>query len=273
MEISDAKKLFEEYVDAKIAEYDAKLAEQKRDYDAKLAEQKRELAEQKQDYDAKLSVQGAKIEELEQFVDNIVDPRLKFWNDGESSSASTKNNSEVINSRINYRSSHLYCFGCNWKGGKNNDGTGLSTAHIIASSADREELFGSTGPNNYKDDIVAECERNYLVLCGSKGDKFSCHDAYDHLKISLYFDKNDEMFKWFVYRPDFVCGHVPTNLNGKMLSPAEIGDKYVRLLNWRTIRTIIQPGRNPFSSASQRSEFISMLQDSEEPEIEHGHSK
>jgi hypothetical protein len=217
-------------------------------------------------------VQGAKIEELEQFVDNIVDPRLKFWNDGESSSASTKNISEVINSRINYLSNHLYCFGCNWKG-KNNDGTGLSTAHIIASSADREELFGSTGPNNYKDDIVAECERNYLVLCGSKGDKVSCHDAYDHLKISLYFDKNDEMFKWFVYSQDFVCGHVPTNLNGKRLSPAEIGDKYVRLLNWRTIRTIMQPGRNPFSSASQRSGFISMLQDSEEPEIEHGHSK
>jgi hypothetical protein len=47
----------------------------------------------------------------------------------------------------------------------------------------------------------------------------------------------------------------------------QIGHKYRRLLAWRTLRTLMQPGPSCFVSLSERAAFIDMLKASESNEI------
>ena len=77
-------------------DFDAKLSEQKEDFDAKLSDQKAELV-------SKISEQKNELEDFKSFIDNVLDPRIKFWNEGESSSSkkSVTNNASISISSMN----------------------------------------------------------------------------------------------------------------------------------------------------------------------------
>ena len=230
--------------------------EQKKEFDAKLAKLEEKLNEQEE----KLNEQEQKLNEQAVVLDNMTDPRLKVWNAGESSSTkSTKSTNSTdknrnISSRKGYKSTIGMCMGCGCT-----DPSKLSVAHIVAHNAAINTLFGEDG--NYVDNVEIECTRNYLVLCGKQGEENTCHNSYDNLKMSLYFSKADDVFKW--YTVDDVTAE---RVRDRVLSVDEIGDKYVRLLNWRTLKTVIGHGTPYRGSSAERAQFINFLKISEEDE-------
>ncbi len=50
------------------------------------------------------------------------------------------------------------------------------------------------------------------------------------------------------------------------LSKEFIGEKYVRLLNWRTIRTLLEPGRSFYGTPAERARLLENLRIWEEDE-------
>jgi len=236
------------------------IAQQTREFELRLAEQKEEL-------EAKIEEQKATLDEQGAVLSNLIDPRLSVWNDGGSSSTSNSNGTlrSVSLSRRAYKNRIGVCMGC----GINSE---LSIAHIVSHrrSADINTLFGKDG--DYIDEVDVESERNYLVLCGSHGQQGSCHNYFDNLQMSLYYcreaesdesgDASDEegVFKWY-------CSDVAISARmSRVWRAQEIGEKYVRLLNWRTLRTILQPGMRFPGPSAERTEFINNLKIWEEAE-------
>ena len=257
-------------------EFELRLAEQKEELETTMAEQKEEMeatmAEQKEELEAMIEEQKAKIEEQKATLDeqgavlsNLIDPRLSVWNVGGSSSTSNSTPSIVSSSRKAYRTHIGVCMGC---GSDSN----LSIAHIVSHrrGADINVLFGTDG--NYIDGVDVESERNYLVLCGSHGQQGTCHNYFDSLQMSLYYcreaesdesgDASDEegVFKWF-------CSDVAMSARmSRVWRAQEMGEKYVRLLNWRTLRTILQPDMRFPGPSAERTAFINNLKIWEEAE-------
>jgi hypothetical protein len=60
--------------------------------------------------------------------------------------------------------------------------------------SDINVLFGVA--NSYIADIIVEDERNYLVLCGTQGKQGSCHNGYDNLDFSLYYNAENKRYEW-----------------------------------------------------------------------------
>ena len=101
----------------------------------------------------------------------------------------------------------------------------LSVAHIVGGNAKINEVFGVN--NSYVNNVEIESTRNFLVLCGSHGELNTCHNSYDNLKMSLYFSKTENVFKW--YTTDDVTAE---RVGERVFNVHAIGEKYVRLLNW-----------------------------------------
>jgi len=183
----------------------------------------------------RMEEQETALKELASVVNKMSDARPLYWNDVESSSNISKfpvaKQPAIQNRRQVYRNSLGYCFGCGT--------TSLSTEHIIPSiSANAFSAFGHS--NGYAEDIDPESPANYLILCGNKGVQGTCHHAYDTLKISLYEDRRDDtvdvVYKWYVCDPS-IQGFSAVEHRASI-----IGRKYTRLLTWRTIRSIMNPG-------------------------------
>ena len=260
-----------EYVDLKLAEQkrefetllEAQKAEQKAVLEEQKAEQKAVLEEQKAKQDAKIATLSEKLQEqatiLEEqaaVLENMIDPRLLIWNTGESSSSNTSRSSELIELRRNYRSLINSCMGCGCKTDVQKE---LSIAHIVANNASINSLFGKDG--NYVDDVEVESIKNYLVLCGSHGKEGTCHHEYDCLKMSLYFCKEAQVYKW--YTADEVLAE---RVRERVFTKEDIGYKYARLLNWRTLKTVLQHGKTFTGNSAERAAFINMLKIWEEDE-------
>ena len=233
------------------------IAQQKREFELRLAEQKEEL-------EAKIEEQKAALDEQGAVLSNLIDPRLSAWNAGGSSSTSSNTSISVSSSRKAYKNRIGVCMGC----GINSS---LTIAHIVSHrrSADINTLFGIDG--NYIDEVDVESERNYLVLCGTHGQQGTCHNYFDNLHMSLYYcretdesgDASDEegVFKWY-------CSDVAISARmSRVWTAQEIGEKYVRLLNWRTLRTVLHhPGMRFPGPSAGRTEFINNLKIWEEAE-------
>ena len=250
-------------------EFELRLAEQKEELEATMAEQKEELeatmAGQKEELEAKIEEQKATLDEQGAVLSNLIDPRLSVWNVGGSSSTSSSTSVNVSSIRRAYRNQIGGCMGC---GNKSN----LSIAKCVATrgGADTNSIFGMTG--NYIEGVDVDAEPNSLVLCGPPGQQGPCHNYFDNLQMSLYYcreaesdesgDASDEegVFKWF-------CSDVAISARmSRVWRAQEIGEKYVRLLNWRTLRTILQPGMRFPGPSAERTAFINNLKIWEEAE-------
>ena len=232
---------------------DSRLAQQKREQDVILAEQMREQDAKIAALEEKIEEQRIALEETKAVVDNLVDPRIQIWTAG-ASSAPSSISSEVRLMRKTYKEENTCMFcGCN-SGTKE-----LSIAHIVPSKSSAiNVVFGRD--NNYVDDVKLESTQNFLVLCGSHGRQGTCHNAYDNLKISLYFNISEGVYRWYIAKDANVHGF------GRVLTVEELGEKYVRLLAWRTLSTVLQPGPTFPGTPAERTAFINMLKISEEEE-------
>ena len=222
------------------------------------------LEEHKIEFDAKLG-------EVKSIVDNLVDSRLKCWNQGSASSRGSGFDPDVQAIRRAYIERMSKCLCC---GIKLSEVIGrpekLTTAHIIANMDGLDTLFGMDG--SYKDNIKLETEANYLVLCGTQGLKGSCHDKYDNLCISMCFNKELGRYDWVMNDGKVMDESGEWVKPGASfvpridLTPTLIGQKYARLLNWRTIRTLLQPGITSVLSIGERTTLINNLKLWEEDE-------
>jgi hypothetical protein len=251
------QKLEEQKLEQKL-EFEQKLEEQKLEQKLEFEQKLEQKLEFEKKLEQKLEEQQKAIIELASVVNKMSDPRLLYWNEGESSSCGTSlsrdESSEIKKKRKNYRESVPCCFACE----KTDD---LSVAHIIPSKSDDNFKFFSK-ENGYSEDIETECEANYLVLCGNKGRKKTCHDAYDHFKISLYQDRveSDDLiiYKWFVCNSEGIDKTFALNIKSIELKSTEIGKKYTRLLSWRTIRSLLNPGS--LENSPEIKKFMNYLQ-------------
>jgi len=252
-------------------ELDAKLSaqkqEQKQDFDAKLSEQKQEFADQKEEFDSKLS-------DMKSIVDNLVDSRLNYWNAGEVSSVGSTSGPRSVRDAKKLEKDDVRKFGvCMACKGNGSLFGGLTIAHIVADLGYSKRStsytdFGKT--SDYVDDIDPGCKSNYLLLCGTQGQAGSCHNEYDLLKMSLYWDHRDHLYKWFTPHSSTFTGGCPPpgcSVSTTVWTTAEIGEKYTRLLAWRTMRTVLQPGVAAFATVGERSQFIDFLKETEVQEF------
>lgn len=145
--------------------------------------------------------------------------------------------------------------------------SGLTTAHIVPNIEGLDTFFGKC--NSYIDDVKAESVANYLVLCGTQGQSGSCHNEYDNLALSLYYSKPDDRYQWVMGDGSRQWSKADGSIiELGVLDPGVVGRKYARLLNWRTIRTLLQPGTKCSLSIAERTNFINNLKTWEEDECD-----
>ena len=200
-------------------------------------------------------------------VDNLVDPRLKCWNPGAASSRGTASLTIKASRRI-YLSRIGVCMCCGTDGSAHRlkDAlSGLTVTHIVPNMPQINVLFGTD--NHYRDDVRIECESNYLVLCGTQDQNGSCHNEYDNFQMSLYYNKDTDRYEWVMNDGSRELTKVDGSvIIPSVLDPAQVGRKYARLLNWRTIRTLLQPG--VAIPIDERAQLMNNLKNWEEDEYE-----
>mmetsp|Transcript_1923 Transcript_1923/g.3055 ORF Transcript_1923/g.3055 Transcript_1923/m.3055 type:complete len:252 (-) Transcript_1923:5-760(-) len=101
----------------------------------------------------------------------------------------TRRNKAATNESLNknlYWQSCLFC-GCNVK---------VSEAHLIngVNGMDYSQFGVQVG---YENDLDVSSARNYIPLCGSLGDKGTCHDSFDRHKIAMLY--NPFLRKFYLY--------------------------------------------------------------------------
>jgi hypothetical protein len=82
------------------------------------------------------------------------------------------------------------CINCGYKEHKHNPPKPntkiVSRAHLIPNSKTFKNLFNYFGKSdNYRDDFKPKSTRNHIPLCGTRGQKYTCHDLFDSGKLVL----------------------------------------------------------------------------------------
>lgn len=122
---------------------------------------------------------------------------------------------------------------CVFCGTENN----LSLAHLITEIQTTDESakdisFDVFGPPTYKDDLDTKSPRNFLRLCGTKGQRGTCHDLFDTFRLSLIYDP---------FKGDYQIFSVDSRhaLHKKRIELSREAPPYRRLLCWRFKKALL----------------------------------
>jgi hypothetical protein len=105
----------------------------------------------------------------------------------------------------------------------------LTDVHIVTARKDVDySAFGTAG--GYVNDLNVKCPRNFLRLCGTLGEKGTCHDAFDHYHLTIVFNPfQRKFFVWCLNRS------LPQHeFDGKEVNFKKSSIPYRRLLSWRS---------------------------------------
>ncbi len=158
------------------------------------------------------------------------DPRLFLY----SAAIKSKSGNHSDASKF-HRENYNNCVFCGKADGEN--GIKLTMAHLISeidpiSSDVNLDVFG---PPNYHDAINVKSPRNFLRLCGTKGQRGTCHDMFDHFRLGLNYNPLRQTY--FIYSVDST--HF---LHEKEIRLSEMTPPYRRLLAWRFRKMILEFG-------------------------------
>jgi hypothetical protein len=146
------------------------------------------------------------------------DSRLSCFRDGVSASSSRPSRTNSI-LRDQYGGRCLLC----------DETTGVGFAHIVASA--KELNFKSFGvENGYIDELDVSSPRNFIPLCGSKGDRGTCHDEFDSYRIALFYNPFGRNYTVHCLDDKFKDGAI----HGKVVNISGPCHPYRRLLAWRS---------------------------------------
>jgi hypothetical protein len=162
------------------------------------------------------------IEQLSVESRCVSDPRLFFY----SGVLKSKNGSHKTADKFHEK--YASCVFC---GREDN----LTMAHLICEldPVTKDIInFSFFGKPTYRDDIDTKSPRNFLRLCGTKGEQGTCHDLFDCFKLSLIYDQ---------FNKDYVIFSIDKNhnLNNKRIRLDEEFPPYRRLLCWRFKRALV----------------------------------
>jgi hypothetical protein len=108
----------------------------------------------------------------------------------------------------------------------------VTMAHLISEvqESDGVSLAMFNCPH-YKTDLVVKSPRNFIRLCGTKGRRGTCHDAFDHYCLSLIYDPAQG--NYIIWSVDASSG-----LHQKRITLSTEFPPYKRLLCWRFRKSI-----------------------------------
>lgn len=223
-------------------------------------------SELREEFSEQLARQQQQIDEVAAYYTKLADPRLAFFTSGEPSSAGSRSNLDPViiqhrRDQKNIALQHGPCMGCGGDG--SNSTSGLSCAHIVGNTgvmSNYDVWNSSSSIANYSSDIDPYSSANLLVLCGTKGEQGTCHNAYDKHIISLYYDDAGGDYVWWVRLPDFRT-HNGVDIHNQHVAIAN--PKYRRLLAWRTLAATTIPGPNRAQTVAEKVAFVDMLLKSE----------
>jgi hypothetical protein len=159
------------------------------------------------------------------FKDKIsTDPRLALFNEA----IKSRNGKHSIASDY-HRSSFPKCVFCE---SENN----VTMAHLISEVAPDDLVsLASFGPPNYHDALDVKSPRNFIRLCGRKGENGTCHDAFDYFRLSLLYNPAEQNYM-------IIAADKDSPLHEKVIRLSPDYPPYKRLLCWRLRQSIARFG-------------------------------
>ena len=142
----------------------------------------------------------------------------------------------------------------------------FTCAHIVSDV--KGEDYKKFGINNrYVDELDSKSKRNFIPLCGTKGQAGTCHNEFDNFGITLLYNPLTKKYVKYCLNPDFKPDE---NLHGEETEITGEFPPYCRLLSWRS-RTCAQ--RNQFffgGDNDKRQAFLNACKISEVNSIKRG---
>mmetsp|Transcript_34041 Transcript_34041/g.63559 ORF Transcript_34041/g.63559 Transcript_34041/m.63559 type:complete len:269 (+) Transcript_34041:113-919(+) len=159
------------------------------------------------------------------FKDRIsTDPRLALF----SPAIKSKDGKHSVASDY-HRSSFPKCVFCE---SENN----VTMAHLISEVVPDDLVsLASFGPPQYHDALDVKSPRNFIRLCGVKGENGTCHDAFDHFRLSLLYNPAERNYTIIAVNED-------SRLHLKVIGLSLDYPPYKRLLCWRFRQSIVRFG-------------------------------
>ena len=106
---------------------------------------------------------------------------------------------------------------------------GVTAAHLVAAVKDCDyKEFGQL--NGYTDELEVTSPRNFLPLCGTKGQAGSCHDEFYNYRIALLYNPIERKYCVHCLDESFKDGKV----HGNVFEISGPSPPYRRLRAWRS---------------------------------------
>ena len=192
------------------------------------AEQERQRAEQERQRADALELE---IQKLRADNETNVDSRLKFF------TSAVGGSEKSLNSKFRDSFNNFYGNKCLFCDSSNN----LSRAHLVVGRKNSSDFdyddFGKK--KGYKTNIEVDSMRNYILLCGNRGMRDTCHDDFDNYLVTLLYNPLTKQYLVYHLNPQsprqvriqHKVVNVPLN---------ESVRPYTRLLSWRTRSCLLQ---------------------------------
>jgi hypothetical protein len=136
-------------------------------------------------------------------------------------------------------------------------------AHLVAHNKDVS--FAEFGPPQYKTPCDVASIKNRIVLCGTKSERDTCHNLFDHHYVSVYFDPLQQLYR-------AVClitgGPFTAGQSWNLVFPPTLREcdyPYKRLLAWRIRKFALENASN--FDPEQLNTFVSIADLSESDEV------
>ena len=117
---------------------------------------------------------------------------------------------------------------------------GVTLAHLVAGNPDVD--YSAFGPPKYLPNFDYRSVRNFIPLCGTRGQKDTCHDEFDNYFIGVVpvpVGGGANQCKLLCLRPNFPKYR---ELNNKTISFRN-PHPYRRILAWRNRKCLLEHGR------------------------------
>jgi hypothetical protein len=197
-----------------------------------------------------LKLSNEELLESVRLTSHRFDSKLTYFGDdmsrsGKSDDSKTRKKKTAVRQSVksNYGDACLFC------------GTdeGVTCAHIVADTPSKSyEEFGKLG--GYKDDLDVKSVRNFIPLCGTKGELGTCHNEFDTFGITLLYNPLTTNYVIGCLNQDF---KPELELNLKDIAIKGAVKPYRRLLAWRA-KYCAQTRATLFTDLSQEEQFLNL---------------
>lgn len=112
----------------------------------------------------------------------------------------------------------------------------VTMAHLISEVVPDDLIsLDAFGPPTYCDELDVKSRRNFIRLCGTKGERGTCHDLFDNFRLSLLYDPANRNYI-------IIAVDVESPLHNKVICLSTDFPPYKRLLCWRLRQSVLRFG-------------------------------